>query len=119
MTRRPPRSTLSSSSAASDVYKRQLQHRTVIAGGQALRMLQGDRPGGAGLPRGLLVSDAEVLRERRVDGVAAESRAQRVGADADQVLTARAALVHGVERRDRGDLGIGELELAGAELDAG
>ena len=59
-----------------------------------------------------------VLGQRRVDLVAAEQRAQRVRADADQVLTGRLALVHRVERRDRRDLGLGEVEHLGAERDA-
>eukprot|EP00658_Telonema_sp_P-2_P054096 TRINITY_DN43001_c0_g1_i1.p1 TRINITY_DN43001_c0_g1~~TRINITY_DN43001_c0_g1_i1.p1 ORF type:complete len:101 (-),score=16.65 TRINITY_DN43001_c0_g1_i1:18-320(-) len=37
MTRRPPISTLSSSSAASDVYKRQLLYRSDIAGAAVMR----------------------------------------------------------------------------------
>src|SRR5690606_32164819 len=45
-------------------------------------------------------------------------RAQRVGAHAHQVLTARLALVHRVEGGDRADLGLGEVELPGAEGDA-
>eukprot|EP00656_Telonema_subtile_P019179 TRINITY_DN2044_c0_g1_i1.p1 TRINITY_DN2044_c0_g1~~TRINITY_DN2044_c0_g1_i1.p1 ORF type:complete len:208 (+),score=90.49 TRINITY_DN2044_c0_g1_i1:41-664(+) len=38
MVRRPPRSTLSSSSAASDVYKRQLQQRATLQAQQALSL---------------------------------------------------------------------------------
>ena len=89
-------------------------HRRVVAGGQALGVLEGDRAVGGGL----VVVDAEVVAERVHDPLAAEHAAQRVGADADQVPAGRAALVHRVEGRDRADLGLGQAELLGAERDA-
>ena len=60
----------------------------------------------------------EVLLEDLEDGVAAHHRAQRVGADADEVLAGRRAPVHRVERRDRGDLGGAQAQLPGAEGDS-
>src|SRR5664279_2390261 len=46
MIRRPPRSTLSSSSAASDVYKRQVQYGDIITGGGSM---PAEAPAGAHL----------------------------------------------------------------------
>lgn len=89
--------------------------RGEVAGRVALDVFEGD---GAVLG-GLAVADTEVLLELLEDGVAAHHRAQRVGADPDLVVTARLAAVHGVEGRDRGDLGGGQVEHLGAEADAG
>src|SRR5674536_373912 len=50
MIRRPPRSTLSSSSAASDVYKRQLRQRPRL--GEHEDLLAEDHEGGNGLDPG-------------------------------------------------------------------
>lgn len=86
-----------------------------VAGGVALDVLQGD----LAVARGLAVADAQVLLELLEDRVAAHDRAQRVGADADLVVTARLAPVHGVEGRDRGDLGRGQFQYVRAELHAG
>ena len=44
MIRRPPRSTLSSSSAASDVYKRQVEHLGITAGMEADILIDPDVP---------------------------------------------------------------------------
>lgn len=82
-----------------------------VAGGVALNVFEGD----LAVLGGLVVADPEVLLERVEDGVAAHDRAQGVGADADLVVAARPAPVHGVERRDGGDLGGGEVERLGAE----
>ncbi len=68
--------------------------------------------------RGLVHADAERVRQRRVDLVPAEHPAEGVAADADEVLAGRLALVHRVERRDRGDLRLGDGEGVGAEGDA-
>ena len=96
-----------------------LQHRREVAGGQALGVLQRDRPRRARLTRRLLVPDPELRRRQPVvDRVAAQRRAQGVRADADQVLAARRALVHRVERRDRRHLGRGQLQHLGAVADA-
>ncbi len=86
-------------------------HRGVVARGQALGVLQRD-----GAVRGrLVVPDAEVLRERLEDVVAAEYLAHGVGADADQPVAGGPALVHRVEGGDRADLGPGDAQLLGAE----
>ena len=62
-------------------------HRRVVAGGQALGVLEGDRAVGGRL----VVADAEVAADSAsVDPLAAEHAAQRVRADADQVLAGRA-----------------------------
>src|SRR5664280_3707485 len=44
MIRRPPRSTLSSSSAASDVYKRQVDHRRALGPVRRVRRVVGPAP---------------------------------------------------------------------------
>jgi hypothetical protein len=75
-------------------------------------------PGRARLTRRLLVPDPELRRQPVVDRIAAQRRAQGVRADADQVLAARGALVHRVERRDRRHLGGGQLQHLGAVADA-
>lgn len=89
--------------------------RGEVAGRVALDVFEGDRTVLGGLP----VADAEVLLELLEDRVTAHHRAQRVGADPDLVVPARLAAVHGVEGRDGGDLGGGEVEHLGAEADAG
>src|SRR5690606_13743475 len=89
-------------------------HGSEVAGGVALHVLQGDLSV-LGDP---VVLYTQVLLERGVDLIAAHDRAQRVGAHAHVVFTDWAALVHGVERGDRGDLCGGEAELFGAEGDA-
>ncbi|PSK64325.1 hypothetical protein B0E53_03745 [Micromonospora sp. MH33] len=89
--------------------------RAVVARRQALGVLQGDLP----VRGGLVVADAQVLGEGVVDLLAAEHVAHGVGADADQVVTGRLALVHGVEGGDRADLGLVQAEHLGAELDPG
>ena len=66
----------------------------------------------------LVVAGAEAIRDRVVDGVTTEERAKSVGAHTNVVLAHRAALVHRVEGRDRGDLGRGEAELLGDDLHA-
>ena len=66
----------------------------------------------------LVVADAELVLDAAQDLVAAEHGAQGVGADADVVLASGLAAVHRVEGRDRTHLGLGELELLGAERDA-
>ena len=86
----------------------------VVARGVALDALEGDL---AVLGR-LVVADAEVLGDGLPDLVAAHDGAQGVGADADGVLAVGVALVLGVERRDARDLGGGEVEDLGAEVDA-
>ena len=92
-----------------------ITHRREVAGRVALDPLEGD-PAVVG---GLVVADAEVVADRLVeDLVAAHDRAQRVGADADGVLAVGVALVLRVEGRDAGDLGRGQVEHVGAELDA-
>ena len=60
-----------------------------------------------------VVPDAESLRERGVDRIPAQHRAERVGAHADVVLPHRTPLVHRVKSRDRGDLGSGETQHVG------
>ena len=97
-----------------------LQHRGEVARGQALGVLQRDRPWGAGLAAVSSWPDVPSFAgdSARVDLVAAQRRAQRVRADAHQVLAARRALVHRVERRDRRDLGGGQLQHLGAVADA-
>src|SRR4029078_7356705 len=88
--------------------------RRVVAGGVALDVLERELP-----VRGRLgVADVEVLLEPLADGVAAHHCAQRVGADADEVVADGAALVHRVERRDPADLGSGDAQDVGARLDA-
>src|SRR5674536_180467 len=72
MIRRPPRSTLSSSSAASDVYKRPYQHRGTLSCGQARRWPQSPTLG-------------RRWREQRMDvGRAARRRPQRHAAVPDR-----------------------------------
>eukprot|EP00656_Telonema_subtile_P013333 TRINITY_DN1676_c0_g1_i5.p1 TRINITY_DN1676_c0_g1~~TRINITY_DN1676_c0_g1_i5.p1 ORF type:complete len:495 (-),score=91.45 TRINITY_DN1676_c0_g1_i5:198-1682(-) len=62
MIRRPPRSTLSSSSAASDVYKRQYQRR--VRGTASLRRCDPDLP--SFLPHGLPARLGKLTRARRM-----------------------------------------------------
>src|SRR5664279_2326473 len=77
MIRRPPRSTLSSSSAASDVYKRQL-HRVECRGQlQKLDRLQGFEPSSLSLilvatspPSGSMGLSHDVIPSGRPEGVA-------------------------------------------------
>ena len=89
-------------------------HGRVVARRVALDALEGDLAVG----RRLVVADAEVLGDLVPDLVAAHDRAERVGADADGVLAVGVALVLGVEGRDAGDLGGGQVEDLGAEVDA-
>ncbi len=88
-------------------------HRRVVAGRVALDVLEGD----LAVLGGLVVADVEVVLEPLEDRVAAHHRAQRVGADADEVVADRLALVHRVERRDAADLGGRDVEDGGAGLD--
>src|SRR5690606_20041766 len=90
------------------------QHRRVVAGGQALGVLQREPAVGGGL----VVPDAEMLLERLERLVTAEPAAHGVGAHADQPVPGRAALVHGVEAGHPGDLRPGQAEHLGAEGDA-
>ncbi len=83
-------------------------HRCVVAGGKALGVFEGDRAVGCRL----VVADAERLLQRAEDLVAADHPAQRVGADADEVLTGRRALVHRVERRHGRHLRLGQVQHA-------
>jgi hypothetical protein len=62
-------------------------HGGVVAGRVALDVLEAD----AAVGRRLVVADAEVLLGTGHELVAAEHRAQRVGADADVVLPGRPA----------------------------
>ena len=86
----------------------------VVACGVALDVFEGD-PAVVG---GLAGVHTQVVLQRVEDGVAAHDRAQRVRADADQILAGGGAPVHRVERGDRGHLGLGQVELGGAERDA-
>ena len=56
MIRRPPRSTLSSSSAASDVYKRQVQNLWVWCGTNCTKMQNWDFNSTLGLPEATIIS---------------------------------------------------------------
>ena len=87
----------------------------VIAGGVALDVFQGDAAVIGGLPG----VNPEVILQGFEDGVTAHDRAQRVGAHPDQILAGRGAPVHGVERRHRGDFGVGQAQLSPAEHDTG
>lgn len=90
-------------------------HGRVVAGRVALDVLQRDL---AVLGRPA-VGDAQVVLELVEDGVAAQHRAQGVGAHPHLVVAPGRAPVHGVEGRDRRDLRRGEPEPLGAEADAG
>lgn len=90
-------------------------HGGEVAGRVALDVFEGD----LAVLGGLVVADAEVLLELVEDRVAAHHRAQRVGADPDLVVARGLAPVHRVEGGDRGHLGGGEVQLLGAEPDAG
>src|SRR5450756_1096245 len=75
MIRRPPRSTQSRSSAASDVYKRQVQHRPRgLVGADLQRPLHRQRRDTV-LGRGELPADLKPHRQRRPTSV--EQRARR------------------------------------------
>ena len=78
-------------------------------------MLQRDGAVGSGL----VVADAEMFLEVGEYGVATHHGAERVGADAYQVLAGGAATVHGVEAADRRNLGTGEPQLLTAEFQTG
>src|SRR5664279_3174079 len=77
MIRRPPRSTLSSSSAASDVYKRQIARstssrspdaeitRTCMSGNSCSRISVHVAPSGAGICRSITSTSGRVARARR------------------------------------------------------
>ena len=53
------------------------------------------------------------------DVVSAHDRAQRVGADSDQILTRRTTAIHRVEGGNGGNLGAGQTQLGTAEIDPG
>jgi len=86
----------------------------VVARRIALEALEGD----ASVGGRLVVPDAKVRADCLPDGVATHDGAQRVGADTDAVVTVGKALVLGVERRHPADLGTGQAQGLGAELDA-
>jgi hypothetical protein len=88
--------------------------RREVTGGVALDALERDQP----VVGGLVVPDAQVLGDGLPDRVAAHDRAQRVGADADGVAAVGVALVLGVEGGHTRDLGRGQVEQLGAQVDA-
>src|SRR5690625_4508423 len=90
-------------------------YRGVVTGSVALDALQRD----GAVRHGLVVADAQLFGQSLEDLVAAHDRAQRVGADTDVVVADRATFVHRVEGRHTGDLGLGQIEELGAQLDTG
>jgi hypothetical protein len=87
--------------------------RCVIARGVAFDMFECD----AAIGGGLACVNAQMVLQRFEYRVAAHDRAQRVRADADQILARRRAPVHRVERGDGGHLGVGQSQLLRAECD--
>ncbi len=90
-------------------------HRGVVAGRVALDALE-RHPAVVG---GTGPVEPQVVMQVGVDLVAAHHRAQCVCAHPDQVVARGRASVHRVERGDGHDLGGGESDGEGTELDAG